>query len=100
MPEGHTYRMKRTLVIGVLVLAVLAIGSYFTFEHFKEKPPAWLIGLLTKTKEPPPLPEGVDAPLTVPEGFKATIYARDIPGARDITRDQKGTMLVSLTKEG
>lgn len=92
--------MKRILIIGALVLAILAIGSYVTFEQFKDKPPAWLISLLTKTKEPPPLPEGVDAPLTVPEGFKATIYARDIPGARDITRDQKGTMLVSLTKGG
>lgn len=92
--------MKRTLIIGALVIVVLAIGSYVTFEHFKEKPPSWLIGLLTKTEEPPPLPEGVDAPLTVPEGFKATIYARDIPGARDITRDQNGTMLVSLTKGG
>ncbi len=92
--------MKRNLIVGIVILAVLAIGGYYTFTYLKEKPPAFLIGLLTKTDAPPPLPEGVDAPLTVPEGFKATIYARGLGGARDMTRDQKGTMLVSLTKEG
>lgn len=91
--------MRRSLLIAILILAALA-GGYYAYTYLKEKPPSWLISLVTKTKEPPPLPEGVDAPLSVPAGFAATIFARDIPGARVMTRDPKGALLVSLTKEG
>lgn len=84
----------------LLVVIILVIGGYFAYEYIKEKPPAFLIKWVTKTEPPPPLPSGEEAPLQVPPGFRATIYARDIPGARAMTRDQKGTMLVSLTSEG
>ncbi len=86
--------------ITVLIGIVLAAGGYMTFTYFKEKPPSWLVGLFTKTAPPPPLPEGDRAPLMAPEGFTAYIYSRDVPGARVMIRDQKGTMLVSSTKEG
>jgi glucose/arabinose dehydrogenase len=91
--------MTRTWVVLGVVL-VLLVGGYFVYDYLKEKPPPFLINLLTKTKPPPPLPEGPAAPLTVPAGFSATIYARDVPGARVMTRDQNGTLLVSSTKEG
>lgn len=92
--------MHMRLIAGfVLILIILGLG-YFGFTYLKEKPPTFLIELLTKTKQPPPLPEGPAAPLTVPEGFTATLYARDIPGARVMTRDPKGALLVSETKEG
>lgn len=48
----------------------------------------------------PPLPAGDLAPFAAPEGFTATIFSRDVPGARVMTRDSKGTMLVSETKDG
>lgn len=91
--------MKRSLLVFGAII-VLLVGGYFAFEYLKEKPPTALIELLTKSKPPPPLPEGPAAPLTVPPGFVASIYARDVPGARVMTRDQKGTFLVSSTKEG
>lgn len=91
--------MKRTwLVLGIII--VLLIGGYVTYDYLKEKPPTALIALLTNTKPPQPLPAGTQAPLQVPEGFTATIYARDVPGARVLTRDQNATLLVSSTKEG
>jgi glucose/arabinose dehydrogenase len=90
----------RPLITAAIAVAVVAAAGFYVYDHLKEKPPSWLIGLVTKTDPPPPLPSGDLAPLTVPEGFTATIYARDIAGARDITRDQKGTMLVSQTKDG
>lgn len=92
--------MNKKLAIALVVLIVVAIGGYFAFEYVKAKPPTFLIELFTKTKPPPPLPAGDVAPLTVPEGFSATIYSREVPGARDMTRDPNGAMLVSLTKEG
>ena len=84
----------------MLVVALVGVGGYYAYEYVKERPPSWLISLVTKSKPAPPLPAGDLAPFEVPEGFIATIYARDIPGARVMTRDPKGTMLVSLTKEG
>ena len=90
----------RSWGITLLILIVLIAGGYVSFTYFKEKPPSWLIGLLTKTAPPPPLPAGDLAPLIAPEGFTATIYARDVKGARVMTRDPKGTMLVSETSEG
>lgn len=96
----HTRGMHKKLRIGLIIIAVLGIGGYCTYTYLKEKPPTFLINLLTETKPPPPLPEGDLAPFVAPEGFNATIFSRDVPGARVMTRDQSGTMLVSLTKEG
>jgi glucose/arabinose dehydrogenase len=84
----------------IVVLLVLGFGAYEGYTYVKEKPPPWLIKLVTKTKEPPPLPPGDTAPLTVPEGFTATIFARDVKGVRVMIRDAKGTMLVSETLDG
>ncbi len=86
--------------ITLLILIVIGVAGYFGYTYLKEKPPSWLIGLVTKTAPPPVLPAGDLAPLDAPEGFTATIYARDVKGARVMTRDQNGTMLVSLTSEG
>jgi glucose/arabinose dehydrogenase len=88
------------IALAVLAIIIIAVGGYFGYTYLKEKPPGWLIGLVTKTDPPPPLPAGSAAPLTVPDGFSATIYARDVEGARVMTRDPKGTMLVSETKTG
>lgn len=84
----------------LLIIVVLGVAGWFTYEYLKEKPPAWLIGFLTKTEPPPPLPPGDLAPLTAPEGFTARIFSREVPGARVMIRDPKGTMLVSLTASG
>ncbi len=89
----------RTLVVG-LVIILIGIAGYFTYTYLKQKPPIALIEYVTKTDPPPPLPTGDTAPLSVPPGFKATIFARDIPGARVMIRDQMNTLLVSLTKSG
>ncbi len=86
------------MVIGVLLLLIVA-GNY-AYTYLKEKPPTALIKLVTTTDPPPPLPAGDKAPLDVPEGFTATIFSREVPGARVMIRDLQGTMLVSLTGGG
>jgi glucose/arabinose dehydrogenase len=92
--------MRTTPLIALVVGVAVLVGGYFTYDYVKEKPPTFLINWLTKTEPPPPLPAGPLAPLEVPQGFVATIYSREVPGARVMIRDPKGTMLVSLTKEG
>jgi glucose/arabinose dehydrogenase len=92
--------MRTNSLVWVVLSILLLIGGYFTYDYLKEKPPPFLIKLLTKTEPPPPLPEGDLAPLTVPEGFIATIFSKEVPKARVMVRDQKGTMLVSLTEPG
>jgi len=88
------------LLIGLIVAVLLIAGGYYLYRSAVESPAPWLIKLFTKTDEPPPLPAGDIAPLNVPEGFVATVYARGIDGARVMTRDQNGTMLVSQTSSG
>lgn len=100
---GHTALMQRThwgWLVGVLAAIVLIVGGFYTYLYLKEKPPAWLIEALTHTSAPPALPDGVGAPLQAPEGFTATIFSRDVPGARVMTFDPNGTMLVSETGSG
>lgn len=92
--------MNTRLLIGLLIALAILVGGYFTYDYLREKPPSWLIELVTKTEPPPPLPEGDSAPLIVPQGFKATIFARGVEGARVMTFDPKGTMLVSQTSAG
>lgn len=93
-------KMNKNWLVIVLVIILLFGLGYEVYTYWKEKPPPWLIKALTKTDPPPPLPAGDVAPLTVPEGFTATIFSRDVPGARVLTRDPKGTLLVSETSEG
>ena len=93
--------MKRTyLIIGIAVLAVLAVAGYFTYEYLKQKPPSWLTTLVASPDKAPPLPAGDAAPFDVPEGFAATIFSRETPGGRVMALDQGGTLLVSSTKGG
>jgi glucose/arabinose dehydrogenase len=98
--SDNQHMTKKNYLISLLVLIAVIVAGYFAFQYLKEKPPSFLIELLTKTKPPPALPAGDLAPFRAPEGFTATIYSRDVPGARVMTRDPKGAMLVSETKEG
>ncbi len=96
--------MQKRNLIGVWIAVaaiILIVGGYFAYNAVKEKPPLWLIKLVASIKTPPPaLPLGDVAPLNVPEGFIATIYSRETPGARVLARDPKGVLIVSLTASG
>ncbi len=91
---------RRSWSVILFVALLLAAGVYAAYQYVKYYPPTFLIDLVTTTKPPPPLPSGPAAPLEVPEGFTATIFARDLKGARVMLRDPRGTMLVSQTSEG
>jgi len=90
----------RYALFGIITVVLLSLVAAYSYRYLVQKPPTWLVESMTKTKPPPALPVGDDAPVSAPSGFKATIFSRDTPGARVMIRDSKGTMLVSETKGG
>ena len=90
---------KIIVVVGLLVLTVF-IGAYLGYDYVKKYPPTWLVTFVTSTASAVPLPAGDQAPFSVPEGFVATIFSRETPGARAMARDPRGVLIVSLTQSG
>lgn len=91
---------KTRLALGFLILLiVLVVLGKYTYTYLVQKPPPFLTKLVTKTKAPPPLPAGDIPPFSVPEGFKMTIFSREVPHARVMMRDTKGTMLITESGE-
>ena len=90
--------MKYAFVI--IMFIIVLIGGYYGYVYLKEQPPEFLTKLVTKTKPPPPLPDGLTPPLQTMDGFVATIFSRNTPGARVMTKDQNNNLLVSLMNEG
>ena len=83
--------MARNVWIGILVIVGLAIVGYFAYPTLKGIAP-----ILSPT---PPL-RGESLPFNVPNGFRATLYTSDAPGARVIVRDPDNTIVASLMNEG
>lgn len=87
-------------VLAPAIAALLVWGGYEGYRYLVERPPIELIKLVVGEPDVPPLPAGELASFTAPEGFVATIFARDVPGARVMVRDPAGGLLVSLMKSG
>ncbi len=87
---------KTKIIFGILGLVIILAMIGYTL--FKKN-----IGVINvpSTATSPEQTSGVEVPyLKVPEGFKATVFAKDVPGARVIAFDEVGDMLVSLPSEG
>jgi glucose/arabinose dehydrogenase len=85
----------RRIVLVVLIIIAIVVSGNFAYTYVKERPPMFLIQLFAKTAPPAPLPAGDATPYIMPQGFVATIFSRDVSHARVMTRDPKGTLLVS-----
>lgn len=82
-------------VIAIPIVLLVALASLFIY--FSDS----IRGVVPLIEPVPELPNnGEVMPFEVPEGFRATLYSKDTPGARVITRDPRGVMTVSLTNEG
>ena len=81
----------------IIVLCLVAAAGALLYLK------AWpfVSGLLPIVKTSVPLPLTDDElPFELPEGFAASVFASSTPGARVLTRDPAGTIVVSLTSEG
>ena len=85
--------MLRAGPIILIFIAILGGTLLWTNRSF-------ISGFLPLVKKAPPLPTGEILPFSLPDGFAARLFADGLHGARDMTHDPRGTLLVSLTKEG
>jgi glucose/arabinose dehydrogenase len=102
--------MKRPILTALLVVALAGLiwaGNYY-WRHWGgmgsvvQSPPQDLARPPEAAKGPgvEPLIDADTIPLQLPPGFTINIFARDVPGARVLALDPKGTLLVSLTSQG
>jgi glucose/arabinose dehydrogenase len=102
---------KPILIISILVAATVLIwAGHFYWQNLRGAGPALLappanIGKQIREKSSPaddnlsgPSPAAV--PLKLPQGFTLSIFAAHVPGARVLSLDPEGALLVSLTREG
>lgn len=92
---------------GALVVAgAVAAGFFYLYwQDFREVGPAVLPppGDIGEVIEQTPAAEQrniADFPLTLPEGFSISVFARDLGPARVMAWDPAGNLLVSITREG
>ncbi|MDP3792293.1 MAG: PQQ-dependent sugar dehydrogenase [bacterium] len=95
--------MKKAVFSLVLFILVIAIYSFWTDFGFIKK----LVGYSVPEITSPPISrsnidENKDGLgfLNVPEGFKISVFTKDLNSPRVMEFDPKGRMLVSETKEG
>ena len=101
--------MRRTFVSAGVGLAFLAgIVGLFAWREWRGAVPALTppagdiaerLGTGSKT-ESPPVETALGSPLTLPQGFVISIFARDVGPARAMGADPRGTLLVSVPAEG
>jgi glucose/arabinose dehydrogenase len=85
---------KLLLIVGVVVVLIAALWV------LKEKyVGAVAVPWMDSGVESAPQ-DAITSRLTVPEGFKISVYASGVPSARVLALDPKGRMLVSQIKEG
>ncbi len=100
--------MPKKLFISLIILAVLVGGVFYLWTKFKGAQPVFrtpdknIIEQIPGSSEPN-VPEAInntEFPLTLPKGFAISIFAQNLPGARDMVMDNFGNLWVSQTKEG
>jgi glucose/arabinose dehydrogenase len=83
--------MKLGWIAGAVVLAALAGALWWSGQ---------LRSALPLLAPAPALSEREHLPLTAASGFEVRLFAHNLPGARVLTRDPQGALVVSLTGEG
>lgn len=95
----------RTL-LGLLILIAIIVGVAYSIAPESIKEYAWtfaplVLDMIKKADVPPSLPEkDNELPFVVPDGFSVSVFAKDLGEPRDMARDPRGTLVVSLLKEG
>ena len=88
----------KKIIFGVLLIVVMGAGAYYwpnlRGAWFAIKPPPENIAEKISGENK------TDFPLKLPPGFSISIFAKNLPGARDMAIDSDGNMWVSRTKEG
>ena len=96
---------KKQIIIAAVALAILG-GFLLTRKYLPALRPAIfppstdITEFLTEDAVPPQAVNETNLPLELPPGFRISIFAKNLPGARVMRFDQFGNMWVSRTSEG
>lgn len=87
----------------MLLIALAVLGIVYAASPLSVKETAWsfapLVLQIFKAAEGP-TPPADPLSFSVPEGFAVSLFSKDAPNARALTRDPQGRLVVSLTKSG
>src|SRR3989344_1919900 len=90
--------MKRDvgiILIGVIILS-LPLGGFFLWQNFRGAGPA----ILPQSEEIRKNIETELGALSLPDGFTIEVFAKNLPGARVLIRDEFGNFWISQPSEG
>lgn len=97
---------KRKILISLLAVIVVAAALLFTYywKYFRGAWPAFSAPKPAVTVESPSAPQDptntTGIPLTMPKGFSASIYAKNLGDPRVMIWGPEGAMLVSIPGQG
>lgn len=89
-----------TKILIIVVSIILFLGGIFYVRNLRGVGPAVLppkTSIVEELKEPQ---NETSFPLTLPKGYKISVFASGLDGARDLEKDPKGNLVVSLTSGG
>lgn len=96
----------RQIIVPLVVLTVL-VGGFFVVRTYLPAvrapfgpPPEDITKYLPEDSVPPQAIHETNLPLTLPPGFRISIFAKNLPGARVMRFDRFGNLWVSRTSEG
>lgn len=90
---------RNRLLLAFVILSIL-IGGYFAYGFIKRNAGSAFPLISGPKEDVGELVAADNSPFTLPPGFSASLFARDLPGVRVLTRDERGTLVASLMDEG
>lgn len=96
-------RILKKILIGLCVLLVVSVSAGAIYWHFHPIPitdPKMLLHVALGGGVNAPSAAQVSQRLQVPAGFRISIYARDLPGARMLSFTATGDLVVSRPRAG
>lgn len=90
-------------LFGTVVVGILIIVGVIYWQNSKNDSAPTLVPNPNSQSENPSAVQAINStglPLTLPDGFSISIFAKGLQAPRMIAFDEKGTMLVSITSRG
>ena len=88
---------KKFLILIIVSISIVSAGlfSYRQYSNDAQLPAENMPDKTDKPKE-----GNKESPLVLPSGFSASVFAKDLTGARVMAFDPAGNLMVSLTSQG
>lgn len=96
---------KIALFIGIIAAVITVWGGLFFYRNFRGagpavNPPIRDVTQIISGKMPKESKNTTGLPITLPDGFSISVFAKNLSNPRVMTWDPAGTLLVSISSEG